>query len=1226
MSQVSQVFEQRQLLPRCLFLMVTMVIVLGCRPQEPAPEGFTTQPNSDANSFTQLSPEHSGINFVIEWDKPAKYDRIFYSQNTGGGVCVGDIDQDGLPDIYLTRPSKGNRLYRNLGNCRFEDITSQAGIEDADFWGTGASFVDINNDGLLDIYACGYGMPNRLYINQGNTRFREMAKLYGLDYNGASVMMAFSDYDCDGDLDGYLVTAGLPPGPDQKFRVKFVGNKPYVLDELREFWELLYLPGDRAKQIEAGQYDHLFRNDGPDGAGNYRFTDVSRESGIDGTDLGQAATWWDYNNDGLPDLYVANDYWGSDKLYQNNGDGSFTDLAKTALPHTPWSSMGVDIADVNNDGHMDLLATDMAGSNHFKQKVGMGDMNSAGWFLEYAEPRQYSRNTLFVNSGTDRFMEAAYLAGIASSDWTWTPRFDDFDNDGRVDLFITNGMTREFTNSDLNDKAKSQFKEGSPEFFHFWRQQDFRRDNNLIYQNLGDLRFKDVSQDWGFDRLGVSFGAATGDFDQDGDLDIVVNNMDTTAFIYRNDLPVGNHLRVKLIGNASNRSGHGAIVRVAVGSEQQTRYLTPARGWTSTSEPILHFGLGDHALADRVTVHWPSGIVQELEAVQANKTLEIIEAAVSSTTSTNSSSPAQQFQAASAFSELDLHHQERPYDDFKLQPLLPNKLSQLGPGIACSDINGDGRDDFYLGGAAFSAGQILMSSEAGYQVKTSAAIQADEDHEDMGALFLDADADGDQDLYVVSGGVEYSSGSRMLRDRLYLNDGKGEFTRSTSALPDIRSSGSVVAAADFDRDGHLDLFIGCRVKPAEYPLAGPSTLLHHRDGQFEEVTDDWVTAIKELGMVTGATWTDLDDDGWLDLVVTSEWGPIRVFRNQQGTLQDATETAGVSELRGWWNGVSAGDIDNDGDQDLVVTNFGLNTKYHASAEHPARIYYGDFEGLGLNHIIESEYEGEKLFPVRGKSCSTNAMPFLSKKFQTYSEFGMAELDEIYTDESLEKSYRVEANTLETGVLINNGKGHFEFRPLPRLAQIAPCFGSAFEDVDADGNLDLILIQNFYPAQRETGHMDGGVSLLLLGDGQGGFAPIWPSQSGLVVPGDGTSVARADLNGDGRKDFLVGVNNGPWQAFEDSGPSSNQYYLIRLRGGPGNLECVGAKLRMHFSDGNQMTREIRAGEGYLSQHSASVSFPMMPANPAAHLEIRWPDGTMSEHPISGSSNVEIFQAQ
>lgn len=1198
-----------------------LTLAVGCRQQE---SSAPPPPVANNNSFTQLSPEYTGIDFVIEWDKPAEFDRVFYSQNTGGGACVGDVDDDGLPDIYLTRPSKGNRLFRNLGDCRFEDITERAGIDDEDYWGTGASFVDINNDGHLDIYVCGYGMPNRLYVNQGQGRFEERAQEYGLDYDGASVMMAFADYDLDGDLDGYLVTAGLPPGPDQKFRVKFIDDKPYVLEELQEYWQLLYLPGDRAKQIEAGQFDHLFRNDGPNGRGGFEFTNVTQEAGIDGTDLGQAATWWDFNEDGFPDLYVANDYWGADKLYRNNGDGTFEDIAKTALPHTPWSSMGVDIADVNNDGRMDLLATDMAGSTHFKQKVGMGDMNAAGWFLEYAEPRQYSRNSLFINSGTDRFLEAAYLSGLASSDWTWTPRFDDFDNDGRVDLFITNGMTREFTNSDLNDRAKSQFKEGSPEFFAFWRKQDFRRDNNLLYQNVGDLKFKDVSSDWGFNRLGVSFGAATGDFDRDGDLDIVVNNMDTSALIYRNDLPTGNHLRLKLIGTASNRAGQGAVVRLQIGDELQTRYLTPSRGWTSTSEPVVHFGLGNHDQVDRVTVHWPSGAVQQLLAVNANETIEIREEDHQSDPSVAKQPPS--FAPSATLSSLELRHEERPFDDFQRQPLLPNKLSQLGPGIACSDVNGDGRDDFYLGGAAFQSGRLLMSHDSGYQSSSPIAIEADKDYEDMGAVFFDADADGDQDLYVVSGGVEYSANSRMLMDRLYLNDGQGDFKRSPNALPDSRSSGSVVAAADFDRDGQVDLFVGGRVIPAEYPLASPSLLLKNQDGKFSEATENVAPDLKELGMVTGATWSDFNDDGWLDLIVTSEWGPVRFFQNNEGRLKETTDQTGIAKITGWWNGITGGDVDNDGDQDYVVTNFGLNTKYHATADHPARIYYGDFEGIGLNRIIESEYEGDKLFPVRGKSCSTNAMPFLKDKFKTYADFGIAELNDIYTTQCLDDAYVVEANTLESGIIINQGDGTFRFRPLPRIAQIAPCFGSNLADVDGDGNLDLLLIQNFYGAQRETGHMDGGVSLLLMGDGNGNFRPVWPSESGFVVIGDGASVSRADLNGDGSADFVVGVNNGDWQAFEQV-QNEHVRLSIRLRGRHGNLDCVGARLRLHFANDSTATREIRAGEGYLSQNSALVTFSIPSNTSLDRLEIRWPDGSESEHPMDlNTARIEILQPQ
>ena len=1197
--------------------------------QEPRFEHRNTTSTTDeirptGTLFSTLTAEHTKLDFKIEWDKPAGYDRVFYSQNTGGGVCLGDVDGDGLPDVYLTRPSGGNRLYRNVGDLKFEDITAKSGLADEKFWGTGASFVDIDNDGDLDLYACQYMGENRLYLNRGDGVFDPATDAYGLNFRGASVMMAFADYDRDGDLDGYLVTSGLPPGPNQKFQVRFEGKKPVVLEELREFWDLLYLPGDKAKQIETGQRDRFFRND-VDAQGRPHFVNVAAEVGIEGTDIGQSATWFDFNDDGLPDLYVANDYWGPDRLYRNNGDGTFTDIAKQALPHTPWSSMGADFADVNGDGLMDFLATDMAGSNHFRQKVGMGDMASAGWFLEYAEPRQYSRNALYINSGTERFMEAAFLTGLDSTDWTWTPRFEDFDNDGRVDVLITNGMTRDFTNSDLNDLAKKSAKEGSPEFFQFWRKQGFRKDANVAYRNLGDLHFENVSDDWGFDREGVSFGAATADLDRDGDLDIVVNNMDTTALVYRNNaesLNQNNALRIRLTGTRSNRGAIGATVSVRAGGMTQTQALSLSRGWTSTSDPVLHFGLGDVPAAEEVTIRWPSGNVQTIRNLEAKDSPHLITEPENNIAAKTISGGNPWFKPAEALEKLQLTHEETNYDDFAVQPLLPNKLSQLGPGIACADINGDGRDDFYIGGAKDQAGQFVLSENGGYRVETPKLFQTHKICEDMGALFFDADSDGDQDLYVVSGGVEYPAEHGLYRDRLYLNS-NGQFAIAPSDnMPIAFHSGSVVSAADFDRDGDLDLFVGSRVVPGEYPTSPVSQLLRNEGGKFVDVVDEVAPALKKSGMVTSAVWSDVNQDGDIDLMVTHEWGPVRCFINQDGKLADATDSAGLSQLTGWWNGITAGDVDNDGDTDFVVTNFGLNTKYHASDAHPARIYYGDFDGSGKRNIVESEFEGSRLFPVRGKSCSTNAIPILAGRFKTFTDFGVAELDQIYTAACLDESAKFEARVLESGVLLNDGSGQFAFRPLPRLAQIAPGFGASLVDVDADGNLDLFIAQNFYSPQRETGHMDGGVGLLLKGDGGGNWSPVWPKESGLVVPRDGMSVVPTDFNGDARPDFLIGQNDGVVKAYVNAiSWQLGRRIVLQLRGSAGNPSAIGARAELLQTSARQV-REVTSTSGYLSQNSDALVFAVPRDTKSVSFRVTWPNGRQSEESFELDSSTDV----
>ena len=1031
--------------------------------------------------FESLAADRTGINFVHHWTPPSDYPHDLETQMAGGGVAIGDYDGDGKPDVYLSRPHGGNRLYRNLGEFHFENVTDVAGLKDDESWGGGVSFADVDNDGDLDLYACIHDGPNRLFINQGDGTFLQQAKLIGLDFHGASVMMAFCDYDLDGDLDGYLLTNRLNPPPQKKFgRVWQVDGKWVVPPEAREYKDIIVAPDGKPVPINAAQYDHLFRNDGPDETGQIRFHDVSQQVGIAGNDHGLGIVWWDYNDDGFPDLYVANDFTDADCLYHNNGDGSFANIAASSLPHTPWFSMGVDAADINNDGRVDLMASDMTGTNHYKQKVGMGEMGSKLWFLDFPTPRQYMRNAVYLNTGTSRFMEVAYLTGLAETDWTWTVRFADWDEDGWVDAFVTNGMTRDWQNSDLKRKVKTLGGKQSALGRQFWQNQRPKNDRNLLFRNQGGLRFDSKGADWGLDHDGVSFGAATGDLDGDGDLDLVVNNFEEPASVYRNNSSGHNRVVVRLRGTRSNRFGVGVKVQIDTSVSSQRRDVTVARGFMSASEPMVHFGLGSNTIIERLTLRWPSGQVQRFKNLPANREFTITEPATSSdatesevTNSDERSIPMFQIGPVAPFAL----HREKPFDDFKRQPLLPNRLSQLGPGMSCGDIDGDGDDDLFRGGAAGQPGVILINQNGrfvAHRESSSSVLIADREYEDMGSLLFDADGDGGLDLYVVSGGVECEDGSPLLQDRLYVNVGQGKYARAPSGmLPEMSASGSTVVAADYDRDGDLDLFVGGRVRPGSYPLSPQSYLLRNDRSEtgpprFTDVTDEVAPELSELGMVTGALWTDTDLNGWLDLIVTYEWGPVRVWRNDQGRFENATEAAGLSERTGWWNGIDGRDLDNDGDIDYVVTNFGLNTKYEASVASPTELYYGDFDGSGQMRLVEAEHEGQKLYPVRGRSCSSHAIPIVGQRFPSYHEFASASLAEIYTPECLTESHLFSIVTLESGILINDGRGRFEFRALPTIAQASPSFGVVANDFDGDGVADIYLAQNFFGPQSETG--------------------------------------------------------------------------------------------------------------------------------------------------------------
>lgn len=1174
-----------------------LVVLEGTLTCTPLPERVSREEGLPL--FELIDPSRSGVDFGMHWDDPEKYLKEFLFLNPAGGICTGDYDGDHLPDLYITSPSGGNRLYRNLGDFKFQDVTDSAGLADPDFWGTGASFVDLDNDGDLDLFACGYQCPNKLYLNQGNGTFFDQAKELGLDYQGGSMMMSFADIDNDGDLDGYLATTAVAPPPGTKFQVKFVPREsdgvevPVVLPELREYWELLYLPGDKVRRTEAAQYDHLFRND------NGKFVDVSKSSGIDGAYFTLSATWLDYDSDGDADLYVSNDYTGPDMLYRNRGDGTFENVIREATPHTPWFSMGSDVGDFNNDGLPDLFASDMSATSHYREKVMMGNMDDSGWFLDWAEPRQFMRNSLFLNSGRGRFQEVAFLAGLSSTDWTWSPRIEDFDQDGLADLFVTNGIMRDNMNSDLSNFAKKNLTPGSPEYRKFWLEKPMRKENNLAFRNLGDLRFEPAGQDWGLERNGVSFGAATADLDGDGDNDLIVSNADGPVSIYRNHTSGKHRIAVTLRGVASNRRGLGATILVTTSKGLQSRSVTSARGWLSASDPTAIFGLGDSDQVERLEIRWPGNVRQVFENLAADQRYLVSEP-VGQPTPPTPPPPTPLFVASNHLPEAV--HQETPFDDFQLQPLLPNKLSQNGPGMAWGDLDGDGDDDFFLGGARGQVGQVFLREKDGSFVsQKQVVLEEAKDSEDMGALFFDADLDGDLDLYVASGGTEAPPSHPSYLDRLYLNDGKGNLTAAPAgALPDFPVSSGPVACADIDRDGDLDLFVGGRLIPGQYPKAPPSQLLLNQGGTFTS------RILPNLGLVTGAVFSDADDDGWPDLLITTEWGPVTFLKNEEGKLADHSEVAGLTTRTGWWNGIAAGDLDGDGDLDYLVTNFGLNTKYKASEKKPALIYFGDVDGSGKPHLIEAKIAEGKLLPRRGFSCSKSAMPSLEAKVGTFHNFATAALDELYQDSRLENALKFSANTLESGVLINEGGARFSWKPLPRFAQTAPAFGVVLQDLDGDGDLDGVLAQNFYHPQRETGRMDGGLGLVLENDGNGNLYPMTASESGLVIPDDARSLTITDLNGDQRPDLVFGINDGKIITYVNQ--SKGETLVVPLS--PSDLGT-----RVTF---NGMTRELSGGGSYLAQSSPILVFPKPSEKTTA--EIRRPNGSIETLEVKSDTTI------
>ncbi len=1161
----------------------------------------TTVPSPTGSLFEKRDAASAGIDFAHRWNESVRYERLFNSSMVGGGVAIGDYDRDGRPDLCLTRPAGGCRLYRNLGDFRFTNTTARAGLNTDGAWTTGVSFADVNGDGHLDLHVCCYDGPNQVYVNRGDGTFAERASALGLAYNGASVMVAYADYDRDGDLDCYLLTAGLIPGPAQKFRVKFVNGRPVVPEELQEYWQMFYLPGERAAAAEAGQYDHLYRNNG-DGS----FSEVTREAGIPGCDFGNAVIWWDPDSDGWPDLYVANDYFGPDRFYRNNRDGTFRDVTREALPYTPWTSMGADSADINNDGLPDLFASDMAGTTHFKRIVDMGDSERSGWFLDLAEPRQYMRNALFLNTGTPRFLEAAHLAGMAQTDWTWSVLLEDLDGDGWVDLFVPNGMTRDWMDNDLAAQAQ---KLPPVQFVPFWRAQPVRRDLNLAFRNRDGLEFQNVANAWGLAHPGPSFGAAAADLDGDGRPDLIVNDFDAAPRLYRNAAPSGHRVTVQLVGRPPNTRGLGATVKLATAKNRQIRYVTLSRGFMSSGDAVAHFGLGDAVEIESLTVEWPSGETETLAKLAADRRYVVRQpGAAPAQTPIALAPPPEPALFVRSDPLAGYVHREEAFDDFARERLLPFRVSPLGPGLAWADMDRDGDLDLYVCGSAVQPGALSSQIAPGSfrRVEDSGLATG---RNEMSALFFEANGDGLPDLLVVTGGGSHEAGDPNLRDHLYLNAGGGRFQPAPDgSLPDLRDSGSMAVAADWDRDGDLDLFLGSRVVPGRYGESPSSRLLRNEAGRFTDVTARLAPELEHAGMVTGALASDADGDGWIDLLLTCDWGPVRLFRNTGGRLVEHTQQAGLASLLGWWASIEGSDLAQDGAIDYIVTNLGRNSRYQPSATEPVRLYRVDLDGNGETELLEAQVTAEGVILLRGRSALLAAAPALAARFPTHRALASARLPEIIGTNAMERALRLEVSTAESGILHNDGHGKFRFQPLPPLAQIAPASAALVIDADGDVFEDLFLAQNSHAPQRETGRLAGGVGLLLRGGGGGRFDPVWPNQSGLSLPGETRAATRVDLNGDGWDDLLASTREGPLLGFVNRGGTATLRKLrIQLAGPPGNPEAIGARVTVTAGEHTGRTIEVRSGGGGLAQSARGISVWIGDNSMPADVQIRWPDG-------------------
>jgi len=1118
-----------------LVLLVSFFLQTACTEQGKTPKSSSKNISSktkskaedveyDAPLFTLLPSSETGVTFgnylqedIYSINNVLSYEYYYM----GAGLAVGDINNDGLADIFFCGNNEANRLYLNKGNFQFEDITEKAGVGSKRFT-TGATMADVNNDGLLDIYVNNSGhykdaesKANELYINKGDGHFTESAAEYGINNGDWSVQSAFFDYDKDGDLDLFVSNHST------YFRVPL----NVVFKEL-ENPETLYKMSSK-----------LYRNDGG------KFKDVTREAGLVNHSYGLGLVISDINNDGFPDIYQANDYSVPDRMYINQGNGKFVDEQKNRTKHVPWFGMGADISDFNNDGYLDIAAVDMAAADHIRGKTLMASMDSDlfwGLVTQKNQQYQYMFNSLQLNNGNGTFSEIANMAGVAKTDWSWSALFMDVDNDGWKDYLVSNGMRRYALDNDFRMAMEKARQEGGgtvpdekrPEL---WKMMPEVPLSNMMYRNNGDLTFTDKAEAWDMAQPSYSTGAAYADFDGDGDLDFVMNNTDTEAFIYRNnasELTGNNYLRLQLLDDGKKAATMNAKITIHHGDQIQHQELTYTRGYQSAVEEFIHFGLGKVDKVDKIEVKWLDGKEQILTNVAANQLLKVDKK------DAKTGSQIQKPTIEAIFVEanlqkmgIDFKHTENRYDDFKTEILLPHKQSMLGPFVGVSDVNKDGLEDFYVGGAAGQSGVLYLQSADGTFSESNQELWASSaNSEDMYPLFFDADNNGVDDLYIVSGGGgEMKGNEAFLQDRLYVNFGENGF-KQVKALPDMQSSGMKAQAADFDGDGDMDIFVGGRTLPGKYPFPSRSYLLRNDNKRFNDVTAELAPELQEAGMITDFKWTDFNKDGQIDLIVVGEWMPISFYQNEGGKFKNVTTEYGLGDYTGWWYSLEVADIDGDGDEDLIAGNVGLNNKFNPSSKKPLHVYANDFDGTGsFDIVLSKDYKG-KLVPVRGRECSSQQMPFVAEKFPTYSDFAHAGLEDIYGEQKLESSLHLQVNDFHSMVFINNGDQSYTAKPLPNEAQMAPINGIVVADVNKDGNQDLVVAGNMYHAEVETPRYDAGNGLVLLGDGKGNFNPLNVLESGFFAPKDVKDVVLIHLGAKKEMGILVTNNNGGLQLF------------------------------------------------------------------------------------------------
>lgn len=1053
---------------------------------------FSKAPSSETNiDFTNVIKEDMQYNFL-------SYPYLY----AGGGVAIGDIDNDGLQDLFFVSNFGENKLYKNKGKLEFEDISENSNIKDQVGFSTGVTMMDINNDGWMDIYVSKAGLGddesrrNKLWVNQKDGSFKNEAASWGLDDPGYTTQVYQLDYDKDGDLDLYVVN----------HRIDFKNNSR--------------ISGEIQRQIQETTSDQLYRNDGA------IFTKVTGQAGLYNKTWGLGAAIGDFNNDGWDDIYVTNDFLEPDQMYINQKNGTFKNEILSRIKHISFNSMGCDYADLNNDLYPDLITLDMLAENYARSKQNMASMSTENFMniVKVGYHHAYMANMLHMNTGNGTFKETAQFSGVVKTDWSWAPLIADFDGDGLKDIFISNGVYKDYTNQDFRTQIKEINARGeSMTLEEVLSMLPAEKLDNYIFKNNGDLTFTKKIKEWGLQDPNFSNGAAYGDLDNDGDLDLVVNNINDIAGIYKNNSNE-NFIQIDLRGPETNSLGLGASVYIKTNNGTQFQKLYLTRGYESSVSNILTFGIGSETSIEEMAVIWPDGMSSRIENPKTNKkhTLNHSESSSKNLVYNNFKSFKTEYDPAQL--GIDYFHKENEFDDFSLQLLLPQKQSTKGTGITKGDINGDGLEDIFIGNAAGSAAAMYIQKANGQFSKVNEALwNSEAKYEDANTLFFDADQDGDLDLYVVSAGYELDMNSNLLQDRLYKNDGTGKFSRS-NVLPRMITSGKSVTAGDYDADGDLDLFVGGNVVPGNYPVAPNSYLLRNDQGTFTDVTSDNL-ALHQIGMVSDAVFTDYDGDNDVDLLVVGEWMAPSIFNNNNGFFEKTTINE-FQDKEGWWFSVSAFDLDMDGDEDYVFGNLGENNKFRPSQEKPLFINARDFDHNGSFDVALSKINDGKIVPVRGKECSSQQNPFLLEKIKSYKEFASLEMKDIYGESELNESYKLIAHTFESVWVENLGNGEFKMNKLPNESQLGPTLSIINTDINKDGLVDILGIGAIYDAEVETIRYDSNFGYVLLNNGKGGFD--YRKEYDPYIDGDSKDIIQIFVNGESR--FIVAINNSPLQIF------------------------------------------------------------------------------------------------